>query len=346
MWRILLWGLTVWWTVELFIDIRRRHRVGGRMLAFLPLIIYSSLLVIFPSPWKTPALLATGIGGMVCIPMIHPKRKWGLFAALIPVLLVTFASHRFELQGLASRGALLEQDLPTLYSVAPETLPLPVQKWLNRSGVLQHVPVGQVHIQQRGEMRIQPEGPWLSFSASQWVDVIKPAFVWEARVRMLPGVYLAARDRLLNGHGEMRIALLSLINVVHEKADSALDLGTLHRYMAEMCWYPTAALNPAFSWNVVDAFSARAVLTVGEKRVEGLFKFTEAGDISSFEALRFYGTGADAVRYPWRVSVEAYRVFDGLRIPSRCRVTWMLPGGAFHWLTMEICDIAYHRLEH
>lgn len=83
----------------------------------------------------------------------------------------------------------------------------------------------------------------MPFKAEQYFTPQQPAFVWKAHVKMMPLVYMNGRDKFENGKGEMLIKALSLVNVVNEGGDTKINESTMLRYLAEMCWFPSAALN-------------------------------------------------------------------------------------------------------
>lgn len=194
-------------------------------------------------------------------------------------------------------------------------------------------------------MRTEPDGKWLNFNAIQYFDVKGPAFNWSTEVKMMPLVYLVGRDKLTDGSGEMIIKLLSLFNVVNEKNNQKINSGTMIRYLGEICWFPAAALNDYITWEEIDEISAKATLTVNGDEVSGIFRFSEKGDFTSFEAERYYGGGQEAALHRWVVETVDYTTFDGYRVPGKLSVTWKLPEGDFTWLHLEITDLEVNKFE-
>ena len=162
---------------------------------------------------------------------------------------------------------------------------------------------------------------------------------------MLPLVYLAGRDKLTDGQGEMIIKLLSLINVVNEKNNEKLNSGTMIRYLGEICWFPPAALNEYITWEEVDELTAKATMAINGEEVSGIFRFSENGEMKSFEAERYYGGGQDATLQRWVVETVETSTFNGYRVPGKSTVTWKLPEGDFTWLHLEITDLEVNRFE-
>jgi hypothetical protein len=218
-----------------------------------------------------------------------------------------------------------------------------VQRWLEHSGVLGKETIRTVHLLQKGMMRTSKEGKWMPVEAEQWFTTRTPGFFWTAEVSMLPGVTIAARDKYEDGHGSMLIKALSLIPVADARGKE-IDQGTMVRYLAELVWFPTAALEPYLHWEQVDSMTARATMTYGGISASGTYTFTPEGDIASFEAKRYYDRKEGATLEDWHIENEpdGYREFGGVRIAARSTVTWRLKDGEFTWLKLELTNVEYN----
>jgi hypothetical protein len=80
------------------------------------------------------------------------------------------------------------------------------------------------------------------FSATQRVVIRRPGFVWDARIRSGPGIWIHVRDALVQGEGVLQAALFGAIPVADLRGSSELTQGELMRFLAEAAWYPTALL--------------------------------------------------------------------------------------------------------
>lgn len=222
-----------------------------------------------------------------------------------------------------------------------KTLPPIVHRWLDYSGVTEGKNVQIIHLFQKGEMRTKPAGKWMPFTAEEYFNAQENSFLWKAEVQMIPGIFLSGRDKLNNGRASMLIKLMSLFPIVKEEDNYKANSGAMIRYLGEICWFPSAALNRNITWKNFDDFSAEAVLQQNDIKVSGIFHFSEEGELLSFEAERYFGAGADSKKEKWLVETEETKDFHGIRIPSKSKVTWKLPNGDFHWLSLEITDIHY-----
>lgn len=300
--------------------------------------------------WPCLALAAIFIS-QILIFTAWGDAKFGTIANVILLIVAIPAVGHYVFSNMTQneQAELIEQVCRPSNEVISEKefsqLPAIVQKWIRRSGVPGKPDVFFVRLKQTGEMRTEPDGRWMNFSAVQYFDVKNPAFNWSTDVQMMPLVHLAGRDKLKDGQGEMIIKLFSLFNVVDEANNEKINSGTMIRFLGEICWFPSAALNEYISWEEIDELSAKATLVMDGENISGIFRFSEEGDFRSFEAERYYGGGQDAALHRWMVEAIGYQTFDGYRIPNKLTVTWKLPEGDFTWLNLEITDLDVNRYE-
>lgn len=221
-------------------------------------------------------------------------------------------------------------------------LPEIIQKWIVFSGALEQPKTIMVKLQQRGEMKLKPKSKWMPFNAQQIYNCTNPSFIWSAYVKILPNIYFAGRDKFIDGRSEMQIKLLSLISIVNQKSSKKLNLSAMHRFLAEICWFPSVAINSYIKWETIDAISAKAIMTYKNKQVSGVFKFKENGALISFEADRFYGGKDTAQLKKWFIEILEHKQFNNITIPNKCKVTWKLNEGDFNWLNLEITKLTYN----
>jgi len=222
-------------------------------------------------------------------------------------------------------------------------LPDAVNKWLRKSNVFGKKISSSISLKQTGQMRTSTEGMWMKVEAEQLFKAYKPEFIWTADVSVINGIYIAGRDKLIEGNGNMLIKLLSVFPIADSKGYE-INQGTLLRYLAEIVWFPTTAVSDFINWEEVDSLSAKATLTHNNISVSGIFRFNAAGDVVSFEAKRYYEKDGKSTLEDWLVtnSADGYKEFSGIRIPSKSAVTWKLKSGNFTWFTLEIKDIIYN----
>jgi hypothetical protein len=221
-------------------------------------------------------------------------------------------------------------------------LPAPVAKYFHRVLRSGQPWVRHAMLTQTGEFLIGP-GEWTPFRATQHVVVTPPGFVWDARIRMIPGMNVFVRDAYVGGGGTMEASLLSLYSLTRQSGRRELDSGALQRYLGEAVWLPTALLPTAgVTWTPLNDRAAMATLTDGETTVSVEFRFDPAGDVVEvYAADRFREVEGRYERMPWTVTCSEHADRGDMRIPLRCEVAWLLPSGPLPYWRGRIETIHY-----
>jgi hypothetical protein len=191
----------------------------------------------------------------------------------------------------------------------------------------------QVRVSQVGEMRQEPGGRWLRFSAVEDFAVAEIAYSWRARFRIIPLVRLHVVDSYNGDEGRLEARLFGLVPVMRARGPDLAE-GEAMRYLAELPWAPHAMLaNSSLEWRAVDARSVEVAARVGAERAAVHLEFDDDGDVAgSFTDARPRTEGKSVVRRPWRGVFGDYGVFGGVRVPTSAEVRWELPDGEFtYW---------------
>jgi len=290
----------------------------------------------------------TIIASQILVVLHWKDAAYGTIVNIILLLLVLphFGKQQFDKKVSKEKTALIHSFNTSNNEILRKdeilNLPASVQNWLLQSGAVGSPKTVGAHLIQSGKLKTKPNSKWLPFQAEQHFNVKSPAFLWVAEVELFSGVILSGRDRLEEGTGEMLIKLASLIPVVNEKDNHSINTGAMIRFLGEICWFPSAAVNEYINWEELDSLSAKATFTGKTQSVSGIFHFTEGGELSSFEALRYFGGGKDAQRHLWKIEVLAYKTFEGIKVPALCRVIWKLPEGDFEWLQLSVTEVNYN----
>ena len=314
------------------------------------LFISGSILMLFNNlRWKWLLLLAICCSQGLII-AFWSEARFGTLPNLLIALVLFFGYAESIFRG---RSLQLAKEILTSSETVPLTnsiedtiasKPLIVQKWL-RSSMEDTDYINSVRLQQKGRMRTKPETRWMPFTAEQYVSVPDASFIWTTEVELFSEIELTGRDRLESGEGEMSIKLLGLIPIVEEKSNPKINSGSLMRYLAEICWYPTAALDKRIRWEPVGNTSAEASMKINDVSVSGTFYFTPEGNFEAFESQRFYGGGNNSNLETWHIEALDYSTFHGVKIPNKAEITWKFLEGDFKWLELEVVDIDYNTTE-
>jgi|SRR3989304_381303 len=223
-----------------------------------------------------------------------------------------------------------------------EGLPLCVQKWLENSQVIGKERIRTVRLKQKGLMRRKKGQPWMPAEAGQYFTIDEPGFIWKAKIKAAPLLYITGRDKYYEGNGNMLIKLLSLITVADARGKE-LDQSALLRYLGETVWFPTAALSSYIKWEVIDSNSARATMSYRGITASGVFIFNEKSEVIKFVAERYMELNGQYVMETWSCPLKDYKEFNGIRIPTKGEAVWNLKTGDFSYYQVEITEIEYNK---
>jgi len=305
------------------------------------LLLASAAMLLAGKQWGLPGLLGVFISQVLVI-LWWRDAKLGTIVNIIVLLpaIINIAEWQFRI--LANKQAEELLNNPQVAHVSKSRvadLPVPVKHWLETSGALRTPQIHSLRLRQKGKLRIEPGGKWLAVTAEQYFNTDRPSFLWIASINA--GMYpVASKDLFENGKGRMTIKVASLVTVA-DATGREMDQGTMLRYLAEIQWFPQAALSPFIRWEGIDPLTARAIFTIDTKSVEGVFYFNERGDITLFEAKRYMEQKGTYSLQTWSVPVTAYAVFEGVRVPCRGNAIWKLKEGDFNWFRWEVTEINY-----
>lgn len=294
-------------------------------------------------PWWYAAAAGIFVSqGVIASRWREAKAGTAINIAIMIAVVLAVAQQHFRTTGLKTAAVMLTTATGSNQTITPTQiagLPPVVQLWLRRSGITNKpVPI-TVSLKQNGRMRLQPTGKWIPVSAEQYFRTDSPSFIWLARVGKSP-LYFAGRDMYNDGHGHMTIKILSVIPVANARGYET-NQGSMLRYLAEMQWFPTAALSPFVQWRQTAADAAIATITYGGITDSGKFYFNPDGDVVSFEAMRYMNDNGKWHMRLWRIPVTEWATMNGVRVPVAGKTIWKMPDGDFNWFEWRISHIEY-----
>ena len=314
------------------------------------LLIGAAVVFLLKKEWWW---MVAGIGivlSQVLIFMYWQETKFGTIANIVILVgcILGYGSWSFKVMVRNERQAFVsyvQENSPIVTKEQVKALPRPVQRWLKNARIIDNPAIQTAHFRQTGQMKTSPGGKWMPVEAEQYVKTAEPGFLWIADVTAVPFVLLAGRDKYVKGKGHMLIKLMSLIPVADSNGPE-MDQGALLRYLAEMVWYPSAALEEYISWEEINDTSARATMRYGGISASGVFGFDRQGRVTGFEAERYYDRKEGATLETWHVTIDAdsYIKVEGISVPTRAKLTWKLDDSDFTWYKLEIDDFTYNKL--
>jgi hypothetical protein len=211
-------------------------------------------------------------------------------------------------------------------------LPAPVARYFRFALTPGQPLIRGARVEHRGDFRTAPDAAWSPFRSVQHYSVDPPAFVWDARIEMIPLVGVRVRDSYLAGRAAILGRVAALLPVVDRQGGRELASGALHRLLAESAWLPTALLpREGLEWTAMDDTTARVTLRDAGLAVSLDVHFGASGEIVRVEGERYRDVNGAGVLTPFVGTFGDYAEVGGMRIPREGEVAWLLPGGPFSY---------------
>lgn len=224
-------------------------------------------------------------------------------------------------------------------------LPKPVKIYLGKVLPVGLHKIGSVALEQKGKFNVGKEQPsWFDFSAQQQVSISNSSFIWDAKINFFPGISFFVIDAYLQGYGLLKVKLMGLFPLIKKENIPAIDRSELIRYLAEAVWYPTALLpGNNLKWQALDDSSAIAHLINKDIEIALQFNFNRDGFVESVISHDRARTVADEyIPTSWIGYWDDYRNEDGMLIPHKGEVAWIIDDSVKTYWKGEITTIKYH----
>jgi hypothetical protein len=194
-------------------------------------------------------------------------------------------------------------------------------------------------IGETGSLQMAPGARAIPFTSEQRTDCTRSGFLWNAHLN--PGKLSSATviDTYENGHGCIEVKALGLISA-KRFAGHDVDFGELQRFLASLILSPAALLNhPTLEFQTPQPSTLRVS---DQKDPLGAFVdivISENGEPVECRAQRPRLVGKHSILTSWRTRGSQFRVFKGLRVPTRLEAQWDLPEGPFPYYRSEITSL-------
>lgn len=317
------------------------------LLTGLLFIVSAVLILIRFESWWVLGFLSMIISQLLIF-NYWSDAKFGTIANVIVLLATVLAYSNYSFKNLINKERValfnnseaINDEIIHIDNISH--VPTVIQNWLTISGVLGKPYISNVHLTQDVQLKLTPDqSDWTIGTAEQYFTIHPPAFNWNIDSELNAFLSITGRDKFVDGKGEMKIKLLSIIPVADAKNETKVDQATLQRYLAEIVWFPSASLSPYIKWENIDNNSAKATMEYNGIKGSGVFYFDEQGLFKKFTAFR-YKDIQDTKPTLWTVNAKKIEERNGIFIPTECEVSWELEDGPWTWLKLNIKSIDYN----
>lgn len=248
---------------------------------------------------------------------------------------------RYLRDARAGLARVVPQPLVTEADLA--RLPDPVKRYLRVTRTVGQPRVQSYRLRFRGRIRSAPDSRWMPFEAEQQSFADEPTRLFLMRARMF-GVPVEAFHREADGHATMQVTVAGAFPIENARGDQ-LDRAETVTLFNDMCLLaPATLIDPATTWEAVDATTARARFTNHGQTIAATLLFADTGELVDFQSddrARAEPDGTFTLRR-FSTPVRDYRDFGPVRLMSFGEARWRLPDGEFTYGEFTLVDITYN----
>ncbi|QSE99057.1 DUF6920 family protein [Fulvivirga lutea] len=294
--------------------------------------------------WWGLAIVAI-ILSQVLIISVWKEAKFGTLANLLILTpaIIACATFYFNKMVANERALIIAQSQThTISDRKISDLPPVVQLWLTKSGVTNTRIPNQVNVIQSLQMKLdESQENWVPAKATQLFTPTAPAFNWQVKLKPNLFMPIVGRDEYFEGKGGMLIKLLGMYPIVDVADNKRINEAALQRYLAEICWFPQAALSEFITWRAIDSHSAEATIHHFGTIATGIFQFDDTGNFRAFKTMRYKGVEEGDEKVEWTVSAVEHQTINDIKVPTKLEAEWNLPTGKWKWLKLQVDSVSY-----
>ena len=296
------------------------------LTAFL-FIAATIILLVKKDAWIFVGLTAVIIS-QILIFTVWKDAKFGTIANIIILVaaVLSWGSYHFEkgyqkdVKENLQRTNALKTDLLTEPDLLP--LPLPVQRYLKYTCVLNKPKLKNIHIVFEGQMRENGKD-FFPFNCEQYNFFDEPTRLFFMKAKMkgftVPGYHKYSKATAL-----MDLRLFGFFPVV-KKAVKEMNQAETVTLFNEMCLMaPATLIDKRITWQATDSNSAKATFTNHGISITAILYFN-----AQRQLIDFISNDRDINHYLFSTPVSNYKNINGINIMTYGKATWHHPDGKF-----------------
>lgn len=319
--------------------------MGILWLAALILFLAAAIQIISNQDLWWITALAAVILSQILIILFWQDAKFGTIANII-VLLSVIAGYGFwsfenifnkDVAGRLEASSKLEKNLITEKDI--EHLPMPVQKYLRYTGVLNTEKVNNVKIIFDVEMREKGKD-WFKATSVQYNFYDEPARLFYMNAKMF-GITVPGYHRYVDAIATMDIRLFGLIPIVKQSGDIMNKTETVTLFNDMCLMVPATLIDERIQWEPIDSLTSKAIFTNRGISISAILYFNEAGQLTNFTSEDRTAIN-DMKQYRFSTPVYGYKNISGINVMSGGEAIWHYPDGDFVYGKFNLKSIEYN----
>lgn len=294
--------------------------------------------------WWMLAIL-TVILSQIIIIMSWQDAKAGSIANIIILIaaLLSFTSYRFEntfrrdvKKNLQENNAITNEFV-TEASLAH--LPLPVQKYLRYTGVVNKPKVKNVRIVFEGQMRDKGK-KYFPFISEQYNFFDEPTRLFYMKAKMM-GTTVPGYHHYIKANAVMDIRLFGIFPVM-QQSGPVMDKAETVTLFNDMCLLaPATLIDKRIQWQTINDTTATATFTNHNITIKANLFFNQQGQLINFISNDRVSV-KEMKTFPFSTPVASYKNVNGYNVMSLAEAVWHYPDGAFTYGKFSLKSVEYN----
>jgi len=223
-----------------------------------------------------------------------------------------------------------------------QDIPEPMARYIRFSGAVGKKRIGALHLRHSGRFKPAADKPWMPIRGEYFITATKPSFAWYGRLRVAPGVHVAAVDSYGDGHGRMLVKAMSLFRVADDESDQ-VSRSAFGRCVAELTMAPTFFLDRRYvQCTQTGRDQVRCTVTDAGFSTDAELFINQDGSLDRVVVMRYFDRGrgmATLERFTGKSSHP--RMFHERMLASKIDGIWNLPEGDLHYVSFDIDRVEF-----
>lgn len=320
------------------------------LIAAVLFVLAGAALFVWPRWWWAIGAVAIVVSTIAIVPSWTDAR----FGALANLILLAGVASGFMTEGPLGQRAAYTREVTERLAATPQTsllteadlatLPEPVQRYVRVSGAVGRPKVWNVRARMHGRIRQAPDSPWMPFIVEQYNFFDEPArlFFMDASMWSVP---VQVFHRFAGAEAAMRGKAAGLVPIVDASGPAVTQAETVTLFNDMCLLAPATLIDPAVTWEPVDALRARATFSHAGQSIRAELSFNEAGELIDFvsdDRLQAPAGGGPLVPVRWSTPVTAYRTFGPARLAAGGEGRWHEPDRTWTYIEITFDEVEFN----
>ncbi|MEO8795239.1 MAG: DUF6544 family protein [Daejeonella sp.] len=314
------------------------------LTAFFLFLLTGVLFFLKKEEWWIIGIIAVIVSQTVIV-LVWQDAKFGTIANILiaTVAFFTWGSIQFEQNFIydknenISRTNKISNELLTEQDI--QSLPTPVQHYLQYAGVINKPKVKNVRVVFEGQMRDKGKD-YFPFTSEQFNFFDEPARLFYMKGKMF-NVTVPGYHKYSNAKASMDIRLFGLFPIV-KKSGVIMDKAETVTLFNDMCLLaPATLIDKRITWEAINDTLVKATFTNKTISITADLYFNQQGQLVNFIS-NDRTSVSDMKQYPFSTPVSEYQFINGYNLMSKAEAVWDYPDGKFTYGKFVLKEIEYN----